>query len=220
MSIMVRDLKSGSGPTTAVGDTVELRYHVAASLELLDAGVLLQSNWSPGDPAIYATLGAGQLRAAIEEKLIGVKVGTNRRFLVPPGTWADIDTFLAIGIDVGAIVPKRSAGDSDWSFNEMASAVPLAELDQAAKSDARVKALLLAAVSPGGRRHKKDERTRRLRIPADLYPHVHVLLYERGIAAKLRWAVRDVGTVKGGDYEVDMANEDIQAWLRHMEGTE
>jgi hypothetical protein len=216
-SIVVRDLKSGSGPTTAVGDTLELRYHVAASLELLDAGVLLQSNWSPGDPPIYATLGEGRLRAEIEAELIGVKVGTNRRFLVPPDTWADVDIFLAIGVDVGAIVPKRSAGDSEWSFDEMASAVPLAELDQVAELDARVRSLLLTAVPPGGRRRKRDERPHRLLIPHDLYPHVQALLYDRGVADKLRWAVHDVGTVKGGDYEVDIAGEDVSAWLRHME---
>ena len=204
--VEIHDLKYGSGVRTKPGDIVELRYQVADSYVALDSNSVLQSNWSPGDPSLTITLGSSQLRMEIEENLVDLPVGTVRRFLIPAGVWDDVDREIVVGIDVQAIVGMHSQIVEDPLFDEFASAVPLEELSNSGQLDEGLLDIIDAALSSGHSRGR--EKILRLRLPLGMYAHLNALLNEKGLSARLRFGVKEIGTLSGGDYEIEMGTED------------
>lgn len=214
-NIEVWDLKVGSGEVTKSGDTLELRFQAANSLADLDSGVLLQSNWNPGAPAVQATLGAGQLRTAIDRGLTGIPVGTNRRFLIPAGIWEDTRDLLIVGIDVGAIIQAPTTTQSNWAFDKLSCAIPHTDLERSAQLDLEFCELLDALLTPT-RKGKQDD-ILRLHVPGRLHLHLLEILDERGLAAEMQYKVNYIESQPGDDFEVEIGLKDAETLQRLLD---
>ena len=212
MSINVWDLKLGSGQVTKQGDTLELRFQVASSLANLDAGICLQSNWNPGDRAVYATLGKGQIRPEIDEALTGVPVGTNRRFSIPAGAWQDIDRDVIVGIDVGAIVLTPLSCIEECLFDDVASVIPISHNECADALNDKIKGLLDSGLQNG--KKEKNKNTVRLMIPEKLNHHWRMLLEYYELKKIMKYSIEEIGLMPNGDQEVEMAIVDVDLFIR------
>ena len=74
----ITDLKLGTGPEAATGDTVAVHY-----TGRLQDGTEFDSSHNRGTP-IEFTLGSGQVIAGWEEGIAGMQVGGERTLVIPP----------------------------------------------------------------------------------------------------------------------------------------
>lgn len=109
-AIKVSDLKVGTGTRIAAGSLVELHYQGAARADQLDGVESVQTTWRLNRP-LRVRVGRGELRAEIDEALLGVPVGTDRRIVVPPGHWPDLPGGIAIAIYVQTVLEEPPQGD-------------------------------------------------------------------------------------------------------------
>lgn len=77
-SLTAEDLVVGQGPTVKFGDTVSVHY-----LGTLADGTKFDSSRDRGTPFEF-TVGAGQVIRGWDEGLVGMKVGGQRRLVIPP----------------------------------------------------------------------------------------------------------------------------------------
>jgi len=202
----VHDLKYGSGEPLEAGDTIELQFAVAASLDLLDTGDLIQSSWRRGRPVV-ATIGTGAFRSEIDQFLVGLPTGSDRRLLVHSGTWPDVPTEIAISLSIFAIVSSAAGdvGDAASEFESIAAAVPPPAPDVTQRRDRDLAARITEAI---GRAEKHAQRLR-LMLSADLFAHLMEVTANR-LTTPLRFKINPIGSHVDGSQEVEMALVDAE----------
>ncbi len=77
------DIKKGDGPIPEEGQTVNVLYEVALSLENLEKGILIDSSYARKEPLSF-TLGSGEALRGIDEGIRTMNVGDLRRLTIPP----------------------------------------------------------------------------------------------------------------------------------------
>jgi FKBP-type peptidyl-prolyl cis-trans isomerase FkpA len=93
-TLVIEDLVVGTGPTAAVGDTVNVHY-----VGTLTNGTKFDSSYDRGQPFAFR-IGAGQVIAGWEQGIPGMKVGGKRRLTIPPS--------LAYGNQAVGSIPPNS----------------------------------------------------------------------------------------------------------------
>lgn len=92
--LYARDLTPGSGVRVTTGDLVRARYSVHLADGTFIAGT------SDGDAPLEFRIGRGQVIAAWDEGLIGMRAGGKRQLVVPPS--------LAYGVRARGNIPGNS----------------------------------------------------------------------------------------------------------------
>ena len=75
----ITDIWEGSGPEAAAGDTVQVHYVGVA----YSTGEEFDASWDRGGPLKFR-LGAGQVIAAWDQGVQGMKVAGRRQLIIPP----------------------------------------------------------------------------------------------------------------------------------------
>lgn len=85
-SLMFQDTKNADGPYVKNGQKIYLNFRMALSMEDLLKKKLLdehEDDLSDREP-IVITVGAGDVLEGVDEALVGMKVGSSRRLIIPP----------------------------------------------------------------------------------------------------------------------------------------
>jgi hypothetical protein len=213
--IEVRDLKAGAGEVLMPGATIELHYQVARQLDHLDSAEVLQSSWSDGH-ALVVTVGTGTLRPEIEERLVGITVGTDRRLVVEAGTWPDVPHDVAISLNVVSLVSSAADGPEEVERLPL-TAVPIWSLPVSAAAVERelASALQHALAARGG--HGDDEIVR-----ATFSPAARALLESLSTLGSVTFkhSFEYVGTNAAGHPEIDLTASDARTLVHHLEGVQ
>ncbi|HWK25107.1 MAG TPA: FKBP-type peptidyl-prolyl cis-trans isomerase [Solirubrobacter sp.] len=78
--LVYKDLKVGSGPAAAAGQTVSVQYFGA----LFSDGSKFDASWDRGGEPFEFSLGSGQVIQGWDEGLVGMKKGGRRVLTIPP----------------------------------------------------------------------------------------------------------------------------------------
>lgn len=78
-TMLVRDIKVGSGPVARRGDQVAVHYRSVA----YDSGRMVSNTWPPSRPLIMARLGFEGWGESWEEGIEGMRVGGRRELVIP-----------------------------------------------------------------------------------------------------------------------------------------
>ena len=76
----ITDIWEGQGPVASAGDRVTVHYVGVAH----STGEEFDASWDRGEPLSFQ-LGAGQVIAAGDQGVQGMKVGGRRQLVIPPG---------------------------------------------------------------------------------------------------------------------------------------
>ncbi len=79
-SLVVKDLKTGTGPAAKPGDQVSVQYIGV----LYDNGSKFDSSYDHGQPFSFK-LGGGQVIQGWDQGVAGMKAGGRRELIIPPG---------------------------------------------------------------------------------------------------------------------------------------
>lgn len=79
-TLVVKDLKVGTGPAAKEGDELTVRY-VGASFS---TGKVFDASWKTPQNSFPFTLGQGAVIAGWDKGLVGMKVGGRRELVIPP----------------------------------------------------------------------------------------------------------------------------------------
>jgi peptidylprolyl isomerase len=78
-TLVIKDIKVGSGAVAKPGDTVAVQYVGVSYLN----GRQFDASWDRGQPLVFP-LGAGQVIKGWDRGVAGMKVGGRRRLIIPP----------------------------------------------------------------------------------------------------------------------------------------
>jgi hypothetical protein len=184
-------------------------------LDDLDGPDPLQSSWKSGK-GLVVKLGTGALRREVESALLEITVGTDRRLLVPRGTWADIDRELAISLVVVAII-KSADEESATSatFADIASAVPITQT--IAKDNATGD--LIDALTDVNDRYpdKAIDAVCRIKLRKTLFERLHNLMSAEN-SPTLRYEIKHIGTGHDRTHEIELSLVDLRTIIRFLAG--
>lgn len=94
--LVSQDLKQGSGKTAAAGDQVEVNYVGV----LYSNGDMFDASWGKAAEPFSFKLGAGEVIPGWDQGLVGMKVGGERKLIIPPD--------LAYGKEGSFSIPPNS----------------------------------------------------------------------------------------------------------------